>query len=214
MAQLSILQTMVSNALEVVEFKLSMEFLFNNRNHPETDNKTFPFLVREPEDANDDSLVFHPTYAHQVFGENESIFGYRDLRVRIYYTAGSLSMYLGVKYGARVDDIECEGLKADDVTGQVSELLTTGCYYTNIDEFLGKLKKEDEFRPIGEMIDHMEVESDDAGQPKRMFEFYKCDVTTPGFLAFHARLQTFILWFVDAGSYIDSDDPQWSFYIW
>lgn len=213
MAQLSLLQSMVSNALEVVEFKLSKTDI----HRPQSYSNLIPYPklcpVRDPEDANDDSLVFHPTYAHQVFGENESIFGYRDLRVRIYYTAGSLSMYLGVKYGARVDEMSCEGLKADDVTAKVSELLTSGCYYTNVDEFLGKLKKEEEFRPVGEMVDRLEVDREEGGA-KRIFEFYKCDVTTPGFLAFHARLQTFILWFVDAGSYIDSDDPQWSFYVW
>lgn len=148
-----------------------------------------------------------------MFGENESIFGYRDLRVRLYYTAGSLSMFMGVKYGARVDDISDEGLKADDVSGKVSELLTNGCYYTNIDEFISKLKKEDAFKPFGEMVDRLEVKTG-RGDATRIFEFYKCDGSTPGFLAFHARLQTFILWFVDAGSYIDSDDPQWSFYVW
>lgn len=48
----------------------------------------------------------------------------------------------------------------------------------------------------------------------RTFEFYKCDINTPNFISFHERLQTFLLWFVDAGSYIDIDDPQWLFFVW
>lgn len=171
------------------------------------------FSVRDATDVDDESAVFNPTFAHQVFGESESIFGYKDLRVRLYYSAGSLAMYQGIKYSQRVDDFSHDGLKADDVTAKVSELLTTGCYYTNIDEFLSKLSKEDQFKPFGEMVDRLEVEAEN-GSKKRIFEFYKCSVTTPGFVAFHARLQTFIMWFVDAGSYIDSDDPQWSFYVW
>lgn len=162
----------------------------------------------------DDAEIFNPTYAHQVFGENESIFGYRDLKVRLYYTAGSLNIFMGIKYGQRVDDFNRDGLKADDVSAKVTELLTSGCYYTHIDEFLNKLKKDDQFRPMGEMIDHFVVEPEDGGEAPRTFEFYKCDVTTPGFVAYHARLQTFIMWFVDAASYIDADDPQWMFLVW
>lgn len=177
-------------------------------------------VVRDRADIDDDELIFHPTYAHQIFGENESIFGYKDLRVRLYYTAGSLNIYLGHKYAQRVDDFDSDGLRADDVHGKIAELITAGCYYTNVDEFCGKLDKEEQFRPLGEKVDEMRVEDGedgdgaDGGGETRTFEFYKCDITTPGFVAFHARLQTFILWFVDAGSYIDADDPQWSFYVW
>lgn len=171
----------------------------------------FISLVRDPDNVHDDSLIFHPTYAHQVFGENENIFGYKDLKIGLYYTAGSLNIYLGIKYKNRIENFTTEGLKADDVSGKITDLLTTGCYYTNIDEFLSKLRKEESFKPIGEKVDSLHVTIE--GQ-SRTFEFYQCDATTPQFLPFHARLQTFIMWFVDAGSYIDTDDPQWTFFLW
>lgn len=120
-------------------------------------------------------------------------------------------MYLGVKYSQRVDDFANDGLKADDITGKVTELLTSGCYYTNIDEFLSKLKKEEQFKPMGEKVDSLTIVKDCIS---RTFEFYQCDIETPNFVAYHARLQTFIMWFVDAASYIDCDDPQWTFLVW
>lgn len=52
---------------------------------------------------------------------------------------------------------------------------------------------------------------DDGGE-KRSFEVYYCETSTPGFLAYHERLQTFLLWYVDAASFIDVDDDQWTFF--
>lgn len=169
----------------------------------------FLFPVRDRNDIDDDSINFSPEYAHQVFGENESIFGYKDLKVRIFYTAGPLNMYLGCKYSARVD--QNDGFKADDVTGKISQLLTSGCYFTSIDEFCSRLDKDESFIPLGEMVDALKVTKDGKN---RQFEFYSCDANTPGFVSFHTRLQTFVMWFVDAASYIDLDDPQWMFYVW
>lgn len=160
----------------------------------------------------DDAINFSPEYAHQVFGENESIFGYKDLKVRIYYTAGPLNIYLGCKYSVRVDEHDGSGIKADDVTGKISQLLTSGCYFTSIDEFCSRLNKDESFVPFGEMVDALTVDGKDGKE--RHFEFYNCDANTPGFVSFHARLQTFVMWFVDAASYLDLDDPQWMFYVW
>lgn len=45
------------------------------------------------------------------------------------------------------------------------------------------------------------------------FWHVQADMTCPGFKAYHARLQTFLLWFVDAASFIDVDDDKWTFYM-
>lgn len=184
------LENFVSNVLDCVEFKL---------------------IRRREELEEGQTETFHPEYAHQIFGENESIFGYKDLRIRLYYSAGPLNIYLGLKYSVKIDDINPNGLKADDVVGIVSKLLTTGCYYTNIDEFVTKLEKEESFRPLGTKIHSWSIDSND--NVTRTFEIYECNTKTPGFLAYHARLQTFLMWFVDAASFIDIEDPQWQFFV-
>lgn len=53
----------------------------------------------------------------------------------------------------------------------------------------------------------------DEGAPARQFDVYFCEITTPNFLQFHTRLQTFLLWYVDGASFIDVDDDQWNFFI-
>lgn len=120
-------------------------------------------------------------------------------------------MYMGLKYTSRIEDIQGDGLKSDDVSGGISKLLTTGCLYTNLDEFLIKLDKEESFVPYGEKIFAWNIEQED--NTNRTFEIYESNTNTPGFLAYHARLQTFLLWFVDAASYIDTSDEQWRFFV-
>lgn len=34
------------------------------------------------------------------------------------------------------------------------------------------------------------------------------------FINYHQRFETFILWYVDAASYIDHDDPNWLYFLW
>ncbi|KAH8294858.1 hypothetical protein KR018_003757 [Drosophila ironensis] len=189
MAQIQEYQDLVLDALEVVEFK----------------------LIRDKGDINNDALTFHPAMAHQIFGESETIFGYQDLQVRVLYTAGPLHIYLGIEYSKRVNEISGGEIKADDVVSTIAQSLPDGCYFINMDEFLKTLDKADKFQPCGEKVNEYTRRSEDGSE--RFFEIYQCDYKNSAFLKFFARLQTFILWFVDAASYIDTDDPQWCFFV-
>ena len=40
-----------------------------------------------------------------------------------------------------------------------------------------------------------------------------CTIEEPDFLSYHERLQTFLLWYVDAASFISIDDDRWRFYL-
>jgi histone acetyltransferase 1 len=46
----------------------------------------------------------------------------------------------------------------------------------------------------------------------RKFEVFLSDESVPGFRDFHARLQPWIMFFIDAASYIDIDDNNWRFF--
>lgn len=65
----------------------------------------FSFLVisvREPADVNNSEIIFKPDMAHQIFGETENIFGYKDLNINVCYSAGPLDIYYDVKYEKKV----------------------------------------------------------------------------------------------------------------
>lgn len=59
--------------------------------------------VRSVDDLENEDTSFGPEMCHQVFGDNENIFGYTDLHIRLYYSAGSLQTYLGIEYTEKVN---------------------------------------------------------------------------------------------------------------
>ncbi|XP_077300202.1 histone acetyltransferase 1 [Arctopsyche grandis] len=167
-------------------------------------------LVRAVEDIEDDEKAFGPDMSHQVFGENENIFGYTDLNIRLYYTAASLQTYLGITYSDKIDPVHFDGVKPDNIADKISPMLAPN-YHTNIDDFVKSLMKDDDFVPYGDLIHSFSI--DNFNGVDRKFEVYFCETKTPNFLNFHTRLQTFLLWYVDAASFIDIEDDQWTFFI-
>ncbi|KAI9552811.1 hypothetical protein GHT06_020691 [Daphnia sinensis] len=167
-------------------------------------------LVREPSDVQNDETTFKPEMSHQIFGENESIFGYQNLKISLYYTAGKLNTYLGMSYKAEVDPKQFDGAIADDVMGAISAKLPPG-YMTNLDDFVATLNKEQTFKPFGDLLSTYSINKGSAKE--RHFQFYSCTIEETGFRSYHERLQTFLLWYVDAASFIDVDDDRWRFYL-
>ncbi|CAH2054537.1 unnamed protein product, partial [Iphiclides podalirius] len=167
-------------------------------------------LVRSVEDIENDEASFGPEMCHQVFGENENIFGYTNLHIKLFYSAGSLQTYLGIEYTDKIEPSKSGGMKADDVEGALRNVLAPG-YVTNLDNFISMLEKDQHFKPHGCLLHSFPINTRDGGD-KRTFEVYYCETSTPGFLAYHQRLQTFLLWYVDAASFIDVDDDQWTFF--
>ncbi|KAL4228701.1 histone acetyltransferase 1 [Mactra antiquata] len=165
-------------------------------------------LVRDEKDLeNDDG--FNPDMTHQIFGEQESIFGYKDLSVQLYYSAAKLNTYLSIKYTDKVSPEKDNGLQPDNITEALSKEMPPG-YYTNLDDFSAVLAKDANFKPYGDLLHSYTINKDGVD---RQFEIYKTTIDCPGFREYHERLQTFILFFIDAASFIDADDERWSFYL-
>ncbi|KAL9967697.1 hypothetical protein ACROYT_G025984 [Oculina patagonica] len=162
-------------------------------------------LVQCEKDVFDKDKEFHPAFSHQFFGDNETIFGYSNLEVQLFYHSGSLLTYMGLKHDGEVNSKVVQGVEPDPVLSVIAEKYPAGCL-TNLDEFIAKLPGEAKFRPMGDLL-HSYKKNDIE------YEIYKADVTTPRLQDYHERLQTFLLWFIDGSSYIDSDDERWRFFL-
>ncbi|XP_019557231.3 histone acetyltransferase type B catalytic subunit [Aedes albopictus] len=191
MTAISSLQNFVTDALECTRFR----------------------LIRDEADFEDESVVFHPEMAHQIFGEQESIFGYRDLQIDVCFAASSLDIYFNIKYSKKVDDVCSEGVKADDVEKALAEIVEDGCYYTNLEEYKKVVKvKTDSFKPFGEKVDEFQISAGTSDGATRTFEVYVSDVNDKEFLKYHSRLESFSFWFIDAFSRVEHD-PLWLFFM-
>lgn len=67
-------------------------------------------------------------------------------------------------------------------------------------------KKMKTFEPPGEKI--LEFKTDEG----RTFQIQLCESSTANFQKYHAKLESFIFWYIDASSRIDHDD-RWRFFV-
>jgi len=168
-------------------------------------------LIRSEKDFFSNDNTFHPDMSHQLFGESEHIFGYKDLRINIYCLAARMTTYVKIDYTDKITPETCDGLSPDDIRKILREQLTGG-FTENKDEFLAQISKEKDFRPFGNMVHSYTVTKENQ---TREFEIYRTENIDEcsGFREYHNRLQPFLLFYVDAASYIDIDDDKWTYYL-
>ncbi|XP_059160835.1 histone acetyltransferase type B catalytic subunit-like [Physella acuta] len=166
-------------------------------------------LVRKPEDIEDESKSFGPDMSHQIFGDAEIIFGYKNLKVLLYYTAAKLIPYFQISFSEKCN-VKKSGVPPDNVEKIMAAELPPK-YLTNLDTFRAALEEEDKFEPFGQMIDAYTLKT--RGGEEKQFEVYFVKIEEPGFREYHARLQSFIKFYIDAASYIDVDDEQWDYFV-
>jgi len=166
-------------------------------------------LVEKESDLNDESLSFAPEMTHQIYGENEVVFGYKDLKINLIMASGSLQSFLSYSYSSKVDPVKTDGVKPDDVIDPLIKILSPASFTENKDEFIKYLSstKETGFRPMGELLHNFKSKDDET------FEVYMCTESTPGFRDYHERLQSWIMFYIDAASFIDIDDENWRFFL-
>jgi len=166
-------------------------------------------LLRSPSDIDDESKCFAPEMCHQIYGDNENVFGYKGLRVELYMAASNLKAYLATSYEDKVDPANTDGVKADDVLEPIGKILAPDSYTFSKEEFLKDLESDAEvgFKPMGEMLNSFTALDD------RTFQVYKCSESTPGLREYHEKLQAWIMFFIDAASYIDIDDDNWRIFL-
>ncbi|KAF8590494.1 histone acetyltransferase type B catalytic subunit [Ramaria rubella] len=175
-------------------------------------------VLSEEEDSFQD---FHPTFTYPIFGEEEKIYGYQNLRVDLKFASGSLAQYLSVKHTHALPKT------ADDVEGTLYKFIPSD-YLNSESEFLKRVEEDAiAFRPLGTKIASytrraagkgkgksranapVDEDSDDAVT----YEVYHTTMAIPGFRDYHRRMQIFILLYIEAGSYIQEDDDRWEFVI-
>ncbi|KAI9499197.1 acyl-CoA N-acyltransferase [Zychaea mexicana] len=162
--------------------------------------------------------TFEPTFTYPIFGEQEVVFGYKGLSIKISYTSGSLRIYPRINYEQKYQpsssssaSAEPEG--ADDVSNMLLDFLPKQDCFSNYDEFVRAVQEDAEtFRPIGEKIHEYTRESSDSGEEEH-FEIYRASFADERFKQYHRRMQFFVLLFIEGSSYIEEDDEKWEIYI-
>ncbi|OQR75230.1 histone acetyltransferase type B catalytic subunit-like [Tropilaelaps mercedesae] len=166
-------------------------------------------LLHTAADLDKEEGTFNPEMSHQFFGEGESIFGYRDLVIQLYFGAASLEIFLGQKYAEKISPEKAEQVEPDDVMGVISEKLPENDFHTNLDVFTSKLQAERDFKPMGELQHQWQSDGEDG----TVYEIYKNKVADLKYRKYHMRMESFVMWFVDGAQYIDTTDENWNSFV-
>ncbi|KAH7905080.1 acyl-CoA N-acyltransferase [Hygrophoropsis aurantiaca] len=173
-------------------------------------------LVRAPEDKrvlgpNESYEEFHPTFTYPIYGEDEKIYGYRDLVIDLRFASGSLAPYLSVRHSEKLSSSST----VDDVEGILKEYIPPD-YDTDESSFLARVEQDAaSFKPIGTLIHTYTRPSPTAvvGSAPVEYEVYHATWQDPGFREYHQRMQLFILLYIEAGSYINEEEDGWEFVV-
>ncbi|KAH7918483.1 histone acetyltransferase type B [Leucogyrophana mollusca] len=171
-------------------------------------------LVRAAEDkrvlgANESYEAFHPTFTYPIYGEDEKIYGYRDLVIDLRFASGSLAQYLSIRHAEKLGSSST----VDDVEGTLKEYIPPN-YDTDETAFLARVEQDaTAFKPTGTLIHSYTRPSPTPDTPPVEYEVYHATWQDPGFREYHQRMQLFILLYIEAGSYINDEEDGWEFVV-
>lgn len=165
-------------------------------------------LLKNPQDAENDDVTFEPVMTHQIFGDNENVFGYRNLNIDLWMCASTLKTFIGMSYDEKLDKARSDGVEPDPVIEPLLKIMAEGQVVDSKEALLNHLNSEKvkKFVPMGSKIDEFVVKNE-------TFVIYAAGDTIPGFREYHDKLQPWIMFYIDAASYIDVDDSNWRFFL-
>lgn len=144
---------------------------------------------------------------HQVFGESEKIFGYRNLEMECLFCAGSLKAFIKHDCDEEIP-ATLDGVVADPLIPPLLKTLAEGQVLPNEDAFYAAVESDDGFKPMGDKLTEWSLPEDG-----RTFECYHNTNEKTEFRDYWAKAQPFIMFFIDAASYIDIDDDRWQVFL-
>lgn len=121
-----------------------------------------------------------------------------------------------------------KGPSPDNILEKLSPWLPVK-YYTDKKQFIRVIERENHNQIFGSIVDSFEVYNSMCSEIYIILAFFhivillevekttykyiitNCSISEEGFAEFHLRFECMIVWFIDAASQIDTDDPSWIF---
>lgn len=150
------------------------------------------------------AIQFAPNFTYPIYGDNETIFGFKDLVIHLVFNSVSFKPFINAKFDAKMDNTEDvlkmlqEKLPSDDI------VIKDEIKWRDICE-----KEESSYSLPKESFRIHEYTTEDSNE----FVVYKAKLQEdPALLKLHRRMQIFSLLFIEAASYVDEEEPHWEVY--
>jgi histone acetyltransferase 1 len=166
---------------------------------------------------------FKPIFTYPIFGEDESVFGYQDLSIKLQFASHDLMPNVEITYAAKFETqgkVEADDIKAlfDDrlpdcrlnslfIVG--NSLISNVAAWNATSHFKSNLHSEaaTDYKPPGTLLKTYESRG-------KTFEIWKASILDPDAQELLLRMQILIPLFIEGGLPINLDDPEWSLKRW
>ncbi|KAF4457548.1 histone acetyltransferase type B catalytic subunit [Fusarium austroafricanum] len=142
--------------------------------------------------------TFNPRHTYSIFGEEEQIFGYKDLKVSLRFRANDMRPHLKTSYSKKFKAVG--GAEPTDVAAILEEgnhlpkiAFAKASDFEESSKLLG-----DNWTPPGQL--HASFDGPDG-----QYEIWRGNLADPAIKQLNSRLQIFVPLFIEGGTYIGQD---------
>ncbi|KAL2014419.1 hypothetical protein VTN00DRAFT_1944 [Thermoascus crustaceus] len=164
-------------------------------------------LVQPGEQKPQTISTFHPQFTYPIFGDDEQIFGYKGLIIRLRFAAHDLRSHVHISYDDKFKAV------ADtaplDLNRTLREWVPESAF-TTLPEFEKAVQTDDKAKdwvPPGKLVHSYSTN-------QRNYEIWAESLADPDVRALLERAQIFVSFFIEAGTPLATDDPEWTLKRW
>tara|TARA_B100000795_G_C22769856_1_gene427404 strand:- start:112 stop:1722 length:1611 start_codon:yes stop_codon:yes gene_type:complete len=159
----------------------------------------------------------HPEYTHQLFGDDETIIGFKDLNIDLIYSASNFHLLYRETYTDRLVTIG-QTPTENDIVDKLREALPDGwtrdvdafrkhlIHESNMESESNTKSNEASFTPPGEVV--FQYTSNNNEYQVRRSVPSECNAAKE----MHERVETMSMYAIDGATYADLEDHRWSIY--
>ncbi|KAF4989987.1 hypothetical protein FGRMN_8761 [Fusarium graminum] len=155
-------------------------------------------LVAPSESGLHHIATFNPRHTYSIFGEDEQIFGYKDLKISLRYRANDMRPHIKTSYSKKFKAVG--GPEPTDVSAILEEgnHLPKIAFAKSTDFEASSQLMGDNWTPPGKL--HTTFDSPDG-----QYEIWRGNLADPAIKQLNSRLQLFVPLFIEGGTYIGQD---------
>ncbi|ETN39368.1 uncharacterized protein HMPREF1541_05591 [Cyphellophora europaea CBS 101466] len=162
-------------------------------------------LVQPSSDGLQPVIQFHPQFTYPIFGEAESIFGYKDLEIGLRFAAHDLRPNSQISYNSKFKTVG--DTSALDLNKTLKDFLPSSAFENTFDDALLNDVSAKDWTPPGELVKSYSRNGE-------TFEIWAAALSDPRMKELVGNIQIFILFFIEGGQYLDLDDVDWTLDRW
>ncbi|RPB22285.1 histone acetyltransferase type B [Terfezia boudieri ATCC MYA-4762] len=166
-------------------------------------NEVLEISLIVPGDEKPKEIVkFHPKFTYPIFGESETIYGYKGLKIRLQFAAHDLTPCLKVTWDKKVKAVG--DVEPEDVEGKMKESLPDE-YMTDTEQFDQRIQNFDyqSFTPPGQLFNTYSLDG-------KVYEIWQANLLNEACREILNNMQSLVLFFIEGASLLDVNDEPWA----